>query len=211
MNAEPIMWYFADPMCSWCWGFSPVAAAIRDRYRHRMRIALMLGGLRPGTTDPVTAEFREQTLQHWRDVQHRTGQEFTFEGALPDGFVYDTEPACRAVVTVGEISPDAAFAYFTSIQAAFYTGLSDVTSTGILAALAAAAGVPPTRFMDRFSSDEIKARTQTHFQRTREVGIRGFPTVVLENAGGYTLLTSGYRPLSELQPEIEAWLEAAAR
>jgi len=43
----PILWYFADPMCSWCWGFSPVIETLRDEYRERMKTALVLGGLRP--------------------------------------------------------------------------------------------------------------------------------------------------------------------
>ena len=31
---KPILWYFADPMCSWCWGFSPVISEIKKSYHH---------------------------------------------------------------------------------------------------------------------------------------------------------------------------------
>ena len=100
MAQERILWYFADPMCSWCWGFTPAIGAIKESYSDRLKIALMLGGLRPGTTEPVTPKFREETLHHWQDVHKMTGQPFAFEGAMPEGFVYDTEPASRAVIAV---------------------------------------------------------------------------------------------------------------
>jgi putative protein-disulfide isomerase len=209
MNDQPILWYFADPMCSWCWGFSPVMGAIRERYRERLRIALVVGGLRPGTTESVSERFREQILGHWREVRQHTGQPFAFQGALPDGFVYDTEPACRAVVAMGQLKPDATFAYFTAVQQAFYVEQRDITQAQTLASLAADLGIPPATFLGRFATDEIKAKTRAHFQHTRQAGIRGFPTAVLQNGAGYALLTSGYRPFAELEPEIEAWLDAA--
>ena len=31
----PMMLYFADPMCSWCWGFNPVMARVREAYGER--------------------------------------------------------------------------------------------------------------------------------------------------------------------------------
>ena len=89
MNDE-ILWYFADPMCSWCWGFSPVVEALREEYRPRLKIALVMGGLRPGTTEAISASSRDDILHHWRQVHERSGQPFHFEGAMPEGFVYDT-------------------------------------------------------------------------------------------------------------------------
>src|SRR5512141_2102520 len=145
----PILWYFADPMCSWCWGFSPVIETLRDDYRERMKIALVLGGLRHETA-PMTAAQREDILHHWRAVQARTGQPFRFDNALPPGFVYDTEPACRAVVTVGGIEPSQIFAVFKAIQTAFSAEGRDVTQPGGLAELAVELGVAGERFVRDF-------------------------------------------------------------
>lgn len=206
MSSERILWYFADPMCSWCWGFTPVIGAIKEGYSDRLKIALMLGGLRPGTTEPVTPKFREEILGHWRDVQRMTGQPFAFEGALPEGFVYDTEPASRAVIAVAGIDPAAIFPYFKSVQAAFYTEGRDVTRAGTLADLAAQHNIDKPLFLERFESGEVRDMTRTHFRLTREAGVRGFPTIVLQAESGHKLLTNGCRPLVELRPELDAWL-----
>lgn len=210
MAQERILWYFADPMCSWCWGFTPVISAIKASYSDRVKIALMLGGLRPGTTEPVTPKFREETLRHWRDVHKMTGQPFAFEGAMPEGFVYDTEPASRAVITVAEIIPEATFPYFKSVQEAFYARGQDVTKTKTLAELAEQHNIDKPRFLERFESEDVKNKTHTHFRITRESGVRGFPTIVLQAGSGQRLLTNGCRPLEELRLELEVWLTETA-
>jgi putative protein-disulfide isomerase len=206
MTPQRVLWYFADPMCSWCWGFAPVMSAIKEAYAERLRIALVLGGLRPGTTEPVTPQFREEILHHWREVQRMSGQTFLFEGALPDGFVYDTEPPSRAVVTVAEFHPQATFAYFKSVQAAFYAQGQDVTQAQTLAALAQPYGITAAQFLERFDSGEVRTRTRRHFEVTRQSGVRGFPTAVLQGESGHRLLTDGYRPFEELRRQIDAWL-----
>ena len=201
-----ILWYFADPMCSWCWGFAPVISSIQDAYSERMKLALMLGGLRPGTTEPVTPQFREEILHHWHEVHRRTGQPFLFDGAMPDGFVYNTEPPSRALIVVGEINPEVIFPYFKSVQEAFYARQQNVTQADTLTALAADHHIEPEKFLERFHAKDAKNKTQSHFQIARQAGVRGFPTVVLQNEKSGKLLTNGYRPLEELRPVIESWL-----
>jgi len=209
MAEQRALWYFADPMCSWCWGFAPVISAIRETYADRLQLMLVMGGLRPGTREPVTARFREEILHHWREVQRRSGQPFKLDGALPDGFVYDTEPACRAVVSVSDLNRDAAFPYFKSVQAAFYADGQDVTQAQTLARLAEPLGIDPERFLARFQSEEAKQATRAHFRQTAESGVRGFPTAVLQDDSGFALVTHGYAPLERLTPTIERWLVRA--
>jgi putative protein-disulfide isomerase len=47
--------YFADPMCSWCYGFAPVMRQLRQRYGDVAQVRPVMGGLRPGTTEPMPA------------------------------------------------------------------------------------------------------------------------------------------------------------
>ena len=205
----PILWYFADPMCSWCWGFSPVIETLRDDYRERMKIALVLGGLRHETA-PMTAAQREDILHHWRAVQARTGQPFRFDDALPPGFVYDTEPACRAVVTVGGIDPGQIFALFKAIQTAFYAGGRDVTQPGVLADLAAGLGVDGGTFVRDFGSDVARTRTQAHFRQARQAGVRGFPTLIVQQDAQLHTVCTGCQPLDTVRAAIERCLQPDA-
>jgi putative protein-disulfide isomerase len=210
VSEKRILWYFADPMCSWCWGFAPVISSIIDTYQDALQLALVMGGLRPGTIEPVTQQFREEMFLHWHEVERRTGQTFTFEGAMPDGFVYDTEPASRAVVVVAELNPPARFLFLQALQAAFYVEQQDVTRAQTLVALAHEQDIDKTQFLESFESEDMKQRTQMHFDQTQQAGIRGFPAAVLQNDTGFTLLTYGYAPLDALTPKIDAWLATPA-
>lgn len=206
MTQQRILWYFADPMCSWCWGFAPVISAIKDRYAAQMKVALVLGGLRPGTTEAMTPKAREDILHHWRDVHRMSGQPFQFDGALPEGFVYDTEPPSRAIIAVSEINSDATFAYYKSVQEAFYAHGENITQRETLAGLGVQQGIDRERFLELFDSDAVKQKTRRHFEMARESGVRGFPTVVLQDEGGTMLLTNGYRSFDTVAPEIDNWL-----
>lgn len=90
--------YVADPMCFWCWGFSPVIHSIRESFDGTLTVQLLMGGLRPGTTDPMDEAAKIMVREHWDHVREASGQPFDFGFFDRAGFVYDTEPAPRAVV-----------------------------------------------------------------------------------------------------------------
>ena len=204
--SPPLLWYVADPMCSWCWGFSPVIEAVREAYHDRLKIALVLGGLRPGTLTPMTAAARDDILHHWHQVHERTGQPFQFNGALPEGFIYDTEPASRAVVTVGGLDPSTIFAMFKAIQSAFYAAGRDVTQTAVLAELAAGLGIDAAAFLAAFDSDAARARTQAHFTQARKAGAHGFPTLILQRGEQIDRIADGCLPLETVRAELDRLL-----
>ncbi|NAT40088.1 disulfide bond formation protein DsbA, partial [Pseudomonas syringae pv. actinidifoliorum] len=80
--------YVMDPMCSWCWGFAPVAEALVAQARAAgVPLHLVMGGLRAESAALEPAK-RRYILEHWQAVEEATGQTFRLEGALPEGFVY---------------------------------------------------------------------------------------------------------------------------
>ena len=203
--------YVMDPMCSWCWGFAPVAEAlIQQAEAAGVKAHVVVGGLRTGSGAALDPDTRAYIVKHWQAVYEATEQPFKFEGALPDGFVYDTEPACRAVVVARELAADLAWPLVKLIQQAFYTLRLDVTQPVQLAALAEQAGVPRIEFVEAFDSDRRVQTTQADFAWAQGLGIAGFPTLLAERDGQLALLTNGYRPLADLAPLLARWLERAA-
>lgn len=204
VDAKKTLLYFADPMCSWCWGFSPVVEKIRKDFGNLVPIELILGGLRPNETQALDKKLREEILHHWHAVHDRTGQPFLFDNALPDGFVYNTEPASRALVAMAEIQAESVLFLLKDIQSAFYAEQQDVTNDSVLLRLLDSYEVDHQQFKTLYQSDNIKTVTQSHFRRTYEYGVRGFPTLVFQNADELTLLSHGYQPYENLKQTIEA-------
>ncbi len=202
-----ILWYVADPMCSWCWGFAPVIEAIRKDYCNSLKVELVLGGLRPGTKQPIASTQRKEILHHWKAVKSATGQTFCFDGAMPEGFIYDTEPACRGVVALSLINTEIVFPFFKLIQSSFYVEQKDVTKPEILVQLAAEKGIDSELFLRVFESDEAKKQTSIHFEKVHNWGVHGFPTVIGQNALGYQFLSRGYCSLEMLCLQLDNWLK----
>ena len=200
--------FFADPMCSWCWGFAPVISAIDAEFGGRAPVRLVVGGLRAGETRPMDEQAKAYIRHHWQQVHSATGQPFDFSFFDRDGFVYDTEPACRAVVAVRNLAPGMTLRYFEAVQRGFYMDSRDVTARDTLSGIAQSLGIDPAVFEAVFSASEISDATRADFNLTHALGITGFPTVVVGDDEAQAFLTIGYRPFDALRPHIELWLRA---
>ena len=202
--------YFADPMCSWCWGFSPVIEAVGDRFGDRLPIRLVLGGLRPGTTEAMDDATRRTIRHHWEHVRDASGQPFDFAFFDREGFVYDTEPPCRAVVAVRRQDPAAALPFLKRLHRAFYADNTDVTDRAALSALAADHGVARAAFESAFDDAATVAETRADFAIAQQTGIRGFPTLLAgSDAAGYAVVTNGFQPVDSIVAALAALLDQA--
>ena len=197
--------YFADPMCSWCWGFSPVIAAIADACAGDAPVRFCAGGLRAFTTRPMDERSRAYVRHHWREVAAQTGQPFDFAFFERASFVYDTEPSCRAVVAMRNLAPEATLPYLAAVQRAFYAENRDVTAADVLADVAAAFA-DPDDFRAVFAAPEIEEATRADFRLAQGLGIGGFPTVVLQHDRELVALTTGWQPFAALEAPLRAWL-----
>ncbi|TCS64789.1 DsbA family protein [Varunaivibrio sulfuroxidans] len=203
---------FADPMCSWCWGFAPVLEEIADAAKGTAHLELVMGGLRTGAREPWNAGMRDDIAGHWRHVHKQTGQPFDFSRFDDHGFVYDTLPACRAVVATRAgapgHTPEREIAYLTAVQKAFYAGGRDVTKNIVLADIAEQEGYPRDAFLALLENPQTLRRTTHDFEKTRTYGVGGFPAVLCVENGQYGFLTLGYRPFAALAPLLDEWLAA---
>lgn len=200
--------YVADPMCSWCWGFSPVIDSIRYQFSDDLSVLILLGGLRPRTTEVMDEATKSMIREHWEHVQERTGQPFDFAFFDREGFIYDTEPPSRAVVAARSLNMDMAFAVFRNIQHAFYAENRDVTNSDTLYDLAAESGFDREKFAALYNSEEVKQKTLSDFAGARRAGVNGFPALIAgSESEGYEVITVGYRPLEQTESLILSWLK----
>jgi putative protein-disulfide isomerase len=198
--------YAADPMCSWCYGFAPVIQDIARAYGEAVPVRLVVGGLRRGMAAPMDENLKDHLRHHWVRVGEATGQPFDFAFLDRDGFVYDTDPGCRAAVAVRNLAPDATLGYFGAVQRAFYAEGRDVTRIDVLAAVAREQGLDEDVFRAVFASAEIGEATAADYRICQVLGIDAFPSVVLQDGTRYAYLTVGYRPFAELKGTLDSWV-----
>jgi putative protein-disulfide isomerase len=199
--------YIADPMCSWCYGFAPSMEALARHFGDRLPIGVLTGGLRAGYATPMSESDKEVMRGHWERVTQASGQPFDFGFFDRAGYVYDTEPACRAVVTMRRLHPQLTLSFQDRIQEAFYAQNRDVTQSPVLGELAGDAGVDPQLFEAELASAQSRSDTMRDFLIVQELGVQGFPTLLAgSEQDGWAVVTNGFRPLDGIADALERWL-----
>lgn len=212
--ARPRLLLFADTMCSWCYGFAPEMAAVLTAVGDRAEMVLFAGGLRPFQKEPMPADLREKLRGAYERIAAITGRTFAPAWFSRPDFVYDSEPASRAVVTMRQLAPGSEYAFMSTIQTAFYAGGENVTQAEVLAAHAPAFGVSEADFLTAFASEAMKNATLGDFRVAQQFGIDGFPTLVLHRQGAdgndeFILIAQGYAKAGPVIERIEAGLAGA--
>ncbi|HEY2623774.1 MAG TPA: hypothetical protein VGI53_10020 [Dyella sp.] len=203
--------FVGDPMCSWCYGFAKQLSEVQGAFPD-MSLDMVVGGVGAGATEPLTLAQREFRLGHWSRVEAVSGLPFdrdTFKART--GFVYDTEPACRAVVAARLMAPSIdPLSVFRAIQHGFYAEGLDVTDGTVLAGLVAETmtriGFPTTAeaFLAVWRAHETVAATREDFLQARAWGISSFPTLLLQEGSRLHNLVTGFVGAAELRSLIEA-------
>ncbi|MGD9802167.1 MAG: DsbA family protein [Hyphomicrobiaceae bacterium] len=203
--------YFADPMCSWCYGFGPVMQELASRFEGRLPVRVVMGGLRAGNRQPMRDKDREYIRRAWKAVHDASGQPFDDAFFERESFTYDTEPSCRAVVTMRRLARDQTLAFNRRVSTAFYAHNRDITDDEVLADIAAEAGQNRAEFLAEMQSEPARTATFGDFLMAKQSGVEGFPVLAAgTQASGFALVTQGFRPIDGLVEAIEDWLEKGA-
>lgn len=209
---EPHLIYFADPMCSWCYGFSPVIEEIRKAFGRALPVRVVMGGLRPGTEEPMTDAAKREVVGHWRHVHEATGLPFDEHALDREGFRYDTDPGARAVVVARREGEEMAARYLARAQRAFYAEGRDLTSGEVLADLAEELGLDREAFLAQWSSEAARQETWRDYAISQRAGVTAFPTLVggPDENGVYGVVTRGYAPPDQVLAVLKDWISRIA-
>lgn len=195
--------FIADPMCSWCWGFSPVIHKLMEDYNQDYNFKLYLGGLRVGEEVRLDENFKKKLTDSWTRVKKLTGQEFNLDFLKRDGFIYNTEPSCRAVAVVRELKKHLSFQYLDNLHRAFYLENSDITDSDFLLEEALKLNLDKVQFLNLFNDKEFQNNLHDEFEFISNLGVQVFPAVLLHTDTGFTILSQGFHPYYKLKSDLE--------
>ncbi len=207
MDAELV--YFADPMCSWCWGFAPTLERLLAHCGNDIPLAVVMGGLFAGNRKPLDERGKETIREHWDHVRDASGQPFDYRFFERRGFIYDTAPSCRAVVTARRLAPASALSFLATVHAAFYRDNRDVTEPDTLCQVGEEFGFDGGRFAREFFGEQSAKETERDFVMTQRAGVQGFPTLLGVRDGAARLLSPGFQPWEAIERVVDHWLAGA--
>lgn len=202
MVARMELLYFANPMCSWCWGFSPVIQTLRSRHSGRFRLTVATGPLGRSTGEPMRDKDKQAVRKHWQHVIELTGQPFDVSFFDRDGFVYDTAPACRALALMRASYPALAPVFLHRLQERFYAFNDDITDPDRLSAIAGDFGQDVAEFRERLDDPALADAVHREWQQTVSMGVTGYPMLLAMNDGRAHALAVGCQTIEHVEHEL---------
>jgi putative protein-disulfide isomerase len=203
--------YVGDPMCSWCYGFGVPLHQLLEQLPG-VPLAVVVGGLRAYNKEVMPDALKSTLHHHWEEVTKRSGKQFGKGQFDREGYIYDTEPACRAVVTIRAHAAEHTLAMYHAVQHAFYAMGRNITQVSVLADVWQElvdsktiddVGFTREAFVAAFESDSIKTQTRNDFAMAQQWGIRGFPALIAVVNGEAQLVANGYMEADEMLQRVQ--------
>lgn len=205
--------YVFDPLCGWCYGFSPVIQEFVDNHPE-LELEVISGGMVVGDRVGPLADIAPYMRRAYKDVEDRTGVRFG-KPYLDELFseakmIMNSEPASLALAVIKkEIEdPRKHLEFAGKVQKAIYfygmhpedlDGLSEIMSQY---------GLDKTTCLSLLKSELTKEATHAEFRRSDDLGVTGYPAVLAEQNGEIVRLLNGYAEINSLELRLEQVTEA---
>lgn len=194
--------YVMDPMCSWCWAFSPVITSLKLRYPDYPWITMM-GGLAPDSDEPMPAEMQQKIQAIWQQIEEQTGTPFNHAFWQENTPRRSTYPACRAILAAEQLEAGKGEAMAQAIQHAYYLEAKNPSDQDLLTALAANLSLDQETFAQVLTHEDTDQALQEQIALCRKIGISGFPSLLLEQEGKLYPLSLGYSTDEQVLARME--------
>ena len=207
------IYYVYDPLCSWCYGFSPVIKKIKSAYKDQFDFQVISGGMQSGERNQPVSAIRDYLKGAYKNVTERTGVEFgeKFMDVLEDGIrMLDSIPPSIALSIVKDLKPEEALSFAATIQEAIYFDGIDWNTVEAYIPYLKAYDIDTDEFKRNFEDPIYKEKTLEDFKLAANFGVTGFPSVILKKDEKYYLLAQGYVPFEQLDAAVEQVLTTQA-
>lgn len=199
--------YVHDPMCSWCWAFSPVFDRLCRELPGEVATTRLLGGLAPDDDAPMPVAMRDYLQATWRRIAATVpGTEFNFafwQQATPRR---STWPACRAVIAARRQRDDAGVAMIRAIQRAYYLEARNPSDAATLVALAGDVGLDAEAFAQTLDAPATRAELDAEIAAARGLGVDSFPDLRLRVGDRVHAIAVDYRDSAAMLAAISGAL-----
>lgn len=200
--------YIYDALCGWCYGFSKTFHRFYDRYESNIQFHVLSGGMVRGEKEGPIGEVAGYIQDAYKEVEQRTGVKFGekfIDGTLKEGSAHFTSIRTSVAMTVMKLSsPEKQVPYALSLQKAIYQDGVEPTDDMAFAKIASKFGQDTTQFLALMKQDRVLKRTEQEFDAVNKMGVKGFPTVIIQMGDKAVPIAKGYTELADLEKNFNA-------
>lgn len=200
--------YVMDPMCSWCWAFSPTIQAIKEHFPI-LTIQYVMGGL--AADSDATMPLEQQSAIHsiWHQIEAKTGTQFNYDFWTHCTPRRSTWRACRAIIVAEQLQPGSASTMAQAIQQAYYLEAKNPSDRSTLITLAASIGIDSTEFSILLDVKDTHQQLKNHMMISQQLDVSGFPALRVAKDQQAIRISDGYCSSEEVIKRLQGVIEQA--
>jgi putative protein-disulfide isomerase len=209
MTLTPKILYIFDPLCGWCYGFSPVIQKIQEDYKSKVDVDIISGGMVVGDRVGPVGAFADYILKALPRLKELTGVEFgeAYISQLRDNslFLSSLKPSIALEVFKSFNEKDT-IVFASSIQKLHYIEGKSLEDDSVYLELIKSYNIDSVEFLTKLNSDNYRVETTNLFKMIQEWGITGFPAVIFIKNEAFYLIAKGYVDIENLKKTIDKLL-----
>lgn len=193
--------YFTDPICSSCWGIEPQLRRLKLEYGKDVQVEYHMGGLLPDWS------YNSGGISKPSDVAHHWDEVSRYYQMPIDGDVWledpldSSYPPSIAFKAAQLQDQEKAVTFLRILREKVFLEKKNITKWEHISAAALAAGLNPEQLKKDYEGT-AKADFQKDLELGRQLGVRGFPTLFITNAGGQQEMVYGFKPYASFDSAI---------
>ena len=185
--------YFTDPICSSCWGIEPQLRKLKLEYGHAIEIEYHMGGLlKDWTYNSGGISKPSDVAHHWDEVSEYYDMpidgDVWLEDPLPSSY-----PPSIAFKAAQMQDNKKAIDFLRKIREMVFLQKKNITHWEHLEAAAQSVGLDVQTFKQDYEGT-AKVHFEADLALSRQLGVRGFPTIFFTDSKGQQEKVYGTKP-----------------
>lgn len=204
------LYYVTDPICSHCWALEPVLRKFIHQYGHYFNMHTLMGGLLEkwgdGPVDPANGiSGPSDVAGHWREVGEHSRMPI-------DGTVWYDNPIESSFIpswvykVIQEKHPKLANTFLRRAREELFAFNKNIAQDDVLIDIINQVGLDGEEIVKQSKLPEADTALHEDFQLVRQLGVRGFPTIVMMNEEQKGVRIVGARTLEDYANALQRLL-----
>lgn len=200
--------YIFDPLCGWCYAFEPVMEKIQEEFKDKIEFEVISGGMILKPNARPIGEMRDYLKEAIPRLTETTGvnisKEYLENILEPGDIALNSEVPSLVYSAFLPKHKGKEVKWANKVQKIlFEEGRNSNDINSYQEILNSVCDKDPEEVKGCVLSEENRSNTFKMFQRTAELGVRGFPFLGLEDETGKIYqVSSGYVPYEKLKKFI---------
>ena len=199
------IYYVMDVLCGWCFGVSDEIKELHNKYKDEFEFVVVPGGMWTGNyTQQMNGNLATYIREHNKTIEKLSGKKFGvgFNEMLDSKRVLDSLPGSKAIVLAQKMDKNLIFDFVREVQNAFFVDGKDLNDNNLYLEIAEKLGLNREKFGKDLESENLTKETFEVFSSLSSLGVRSFPTVLLEDRGVIKQVAQGYATMEKMEKEL---------